>query len=76
MQFTSNELYILLNQPGPLWLTSADLSEGNLMFSDLTGANLVYANLVKTNLSAARLSGANLSAVYVVKGNGTKGPVC
>jgi hypothetical protein len=40
MEFTRSELYLLLNQPKPLWLNGADLHR-----ADLSGADLYQANL-------------------------------
>ncbi|MGA2504957.1 MAG: pentapeptide repeat-containing protein [Anaerolineales bacterium] len=61
MQFTSNELYDLINRPGPLWLFGADLSWANLRGANLTSANLSMANLLGTSLNGANLSKANLT---------------
>lgn len=69
--FTLYEIYMLLNQPEPLWLAGldlsgaylryADLSEASLYRTDLSRANLKNANLFKANLRKANLSGANLN---------------
>ena len=45
MQFTINELYDMVNRPGPLWLTNVDLSNANLVGAKLDGADLSNANL-------------------------------
>ena len=45
---TLDQIYDLLNRPGPLWLVGVNLS----------GANLSAANLVGANLSESNLSGA------------------
>lgn len=65
------ELYVLLNQPGPLWLAGIDLEGVDLAGANLTGANLRQArlnrvnlsdtNLVKVDFRQASLVGANLS---------------
>jgi uncharacterized protein YjbI with pentapeptide repeats len=60
MQFTSNELYDLINRPGPLWLFGADLSWAYLRGANLASANLGSANLLGTSLNGANLSKANL----------------
>jgi len=65
MQFTSNELYALFNQPGLRWLVGADLSGANLSRAKLTGAymggaNLRGAKLIGAFLGAADLRGADL----------------
>jgi hypothetical protein len=54
MQFTSNELYDLLNRPGPLWLAYADLSGANLSAATPIGAKLLGANLSGANLQEAK----------------------
>ncbi len=61
MQFTSNELYNLINRPGPLWLFGADLSWATLRGVNLAGANLSMSNLHGASLNGANLSYANLS---------------
>ena len=42
------ELYILMNQPGPLWLARIDLEGVDLGGARLTGANLRQARLNST----------------------------
>jgi len=69
MQFTSNDLYDLLNRPGPLWLAGADLSSANLSWANLSGAILIKADLSGADLNWAKLSGANLSGANL---NGAK----
>lgn len=58
---TPIELYLLLNQPGPLWMYGINLSRAELRLIDLRGATLSYANLEKADLFYADLSEANLS---------------
>jgi len=45
MEFTKYEFYDLINRPGPLFLTGADLSDADLRVANLKGANLKGANL-------------------------------
>lgn len=54
------KIYILLNQPGPLWLTGIDLSGAMLNNANLIGANLYGANLKNVELISANLTGADL----------------
>jgi uncharacterized protein YjbI with pentapeptide repeats len=61
MQFSNNELYILINQLGNRWLVDADLSGANLRGAQLRLANLSGANLSGADLSKTNLGGANLT---------------
>lgn len=63
MQFTSNELYSLLNSPVRnkyLWLAGADLSGADLRGAPLNSTVLIGANLSNANLSGANLQSADL----------------
>ena len=63
MEFTRNELYLLLNAhpiDRPLWLVGANLSG-----ADLSGANLSKADLSEANLRRAYLNGTYLAAAYL-----------
>ena len=63
MQFSSNELYLLINlSTKPLYLYGADLTGANLAGANLKGANLNGANLAGANLLNADLSGADLNS--------------
>jgi len=55
MKSTEYQLFMLLNQPAPLWLHKANLSG-----KDLCGAFLSGADLSGAILSGADLSGADL----------------
>ena len=66
MEFTRFEIYMLMNQVKPLWLSGADLSGADLRFvdlhdSDLRGADLSGADLSFAYLNGALLNGSNLS---------------
>lgn len=63
------EFYILMNQPGPLWLARIDLEGVDLSSAKLTGANLRLARLNTANLSGASLVGANLERTNLVGAN-------
>jgi hypothetical protein len=52
--------YVLLNQAGPLWLASINLSHVNLNGARLVRANLRWANLSGADLRSADLHGADL----------------
>jgi len=60
MQFTSNELYMLINlhpSDRPFWLHRTNLEEAHLKGTDLSGADLSAANLSGACLRWADLSG-------------------
>ena len=61
IRLSPQDLYSLLNQPGPLWLAGADLSGANLY-----GAQLPDANLYKANLQGAILNGVDLTNANLV----------
>jgi len=63
------ELYILLNQPGPLWLARIDLESVDLGGARLTGANLRQARLTSANLRGTNLVGANLDQTNLNNAN-------
>lgn len=63
------DLYILLNQPGPLWLAGIDLEGVDLAGTKLTGANLRGSRLIRVNLSGTNLVGANLSEANLTSAN-------
>ena len=75
--FTPYEIYLLLNQAKPLWLSGIDLSGAYLRYANLrkahlyranlSGANLKNANLRNANLRKANLSGANLNGADLRK---------
>ena len=67
-ELTRNEIFDLLNRPGPLWLSSVDLSGANLSEADLSGANLIVTNLSGADLSGANLRVANLSETTMPDG--------
>ena len=54
MQFTKDELDVLLNGPKPLQLARCDLSKAELVGVDLSGADLGEAKLRYANLSKAK----------------------
>ena len=58
MQFTSNELYVLLSSLKPLWLFAVDLSCAVLCGAHLSAAQHSRASLSGVNLTRARLRGA------------------
>ena len=55
MQFSKNELDLLLSQPKPLMLVDADLKDAEMIGADLSEARLSGANMSNTNLSDAEL---------------------
>ncbi|NJN83995.1 MAG: pentapeptide repeat-containing protein [Caldilineaceae bacterium] len=59
---TSPELYVILNQPGPLWLVGMDLSNQNLVGANLWRANLRGANLQGSDLTGVILMGAEMTS--------------
>lgn len=64
MQFSSSELYLLLNMRSPdrpLWLVGANLTMADLRWADLEGAILRAADLRKADLTGATLHGADLA---------------
>ena len=69
MQFSSNELYMLLNQPKPLWLFGADLSGAELRGAKLSGSDLRSTNLIGADLRGADLSGAELRGADLTDAN-------
>jgi uncharacterized protein YjbI with pentapeptide repeats len=60
IRLSPQDLYSLLNQPGPLWLAGADLSGANLYRAQLPDANLYKANLQRAILNGVDLTNANL----------------
>ena len=67
MEFTRQQLYDLLNRPGPLWLSRADLSDAYLDGVMLAQANLSRAILQGASLAAADLTQANLLSANLSK---------
>ena len=51
---THDELYHLMNRPGPLWLAGIDLSRFNLTGADLTGSNPRDAQVSPKQLESAK----------------------
>jgi uncharacterized protein YjbI with pentapeptide repeats len=72
---SSLDIYLLLNQPGPLWLAGINLSKAGLQYAELPAANLAdadlsqadlrKANLQEADLRNASLKGANLQEAYL-----------
>ncbi len=54
-EFSRYEIYMLLNQAKPLWLSYLDLSGVDLRGVDLRGATLFHANLSDVDLRGAIL---------------------
>lgn len=54
------EFYVLMNQPGPLWLARVNFADIYLSEADLTEANLHEAYLVRANLTSTKLENAIL----------------
>jgi hypothetical protein len=54
------EFYVLMNQPGPLWLARINLADVYLAEADLSKANLHEANLTRANLTNTKLQNAIL----------------
>ena len=52
-EFSRFEIYMLLNQNKPLWLSYIDLSDVDLRGVDLRGATLFHANLRGVDLRGA-----------------------
>ncbi len=52
------ELYLLLNQPDPLWLVGINLSGVDLSFAELRQANLKGPDLSGADLSTTAVAGA------------------
>jgi uncharacterized protein YjbI with pentapeptide repeats len=64
-EFTKYEIYMLLNQNAPLWLSGIDLKDAKLRGGDLRGANLQGAKLSNADLRGANLRGADLYDAYL-----------
>ncbi len=54
---TPDQIFDLLNRPGPLWLVGANLSGANLSAANLSGANLSEAQLSRARLTDATYIG-------------------
>jgi len=70
-EFSRYEIYILLNQPKPLWLSHIDLSGMDLRGVLLNGATLIGSNLSGVDLRGAtmvdvNLGGANLRGAVLI----------
>lgn len=68
------EFYLLMNQPGDLWLVRINLTDVYLRGVDLSGANLTEANLTRAHLreaslEEARLISANLTSAILREAN-------
>lgn len=72
MQFSKNELYLLINQPGIRWFVDADLSGANLRGAQLREANLSGADLSQADLRNTNLGGANLTSANLMEAKMTK----
>ena len=65
----SDDLYLLLNHPKPLWLRGVDLSRKDLSGIDLTKANLQNANFAGALLNGTNLTDADLKDAFVCYAN-------
>jgi len=88
MQFSSSELYLLLNmRPADrsLWLVGVNLTRADLRWADLEGAilhaadlrgaDLTGATLYKADLSKANLTGARVTAEQLAQAASLKGAI-